>query len=49
VYTWRGSTLEEKLRVALPTGVRALAVCPEGASAMAPIAVATSSGVSVIR
>ena len=49
VYAWHGNALEEKLRVPLPTGVRALAVCPEGATAMAPIAVATSSGVWVIR
>ena len=49
VYAWRGNALEEKLRVALPTGVRALAVCPQGPSSMAPIVVATSNGVWVIR
>jgi hypothetical protein len=49
VYAWRGNALEEKLRVAVPTGVRALAVCPQGPSAIAPIVVATSGAVWVIR
>jgi hypothetical protein len=48
-YAWRGTTLEEKLRVPVPAGVRALAVCPQRPAAMAPIVVATSSGLGVIR
>jgi len=48
-YAWRGTTLEEKLRVPVPGGVRALAVCPGRPTAMAPIVVATGNGLGVIR
>jgi len=49
VYAWRGSALEEKLRVPVAAGVRALAICPQRPTAMAPIVVATSAGLGVIR
>jgi hypothetical protein len=49
VYSWLGSTLNERLRVAVPAGVRALAVCPAPADRMAPIVLATSVGLWVIR
>jgi hypothetical protein len=49
VYAWRGTGLEEKLRVPVSSGVRALAVCPQRPAAPAPIVVATSSGLGVIR
>ena len=49
VYAWRGAALEERLRVPVTAGVRALAICPQRPSAMAPIVVATSTGLGVIR
>jgi hypothetical protein len=49
VYAWRGTGLDEKLRVPVPSGVRALAVCPQRPAALAPIVVATSTGLGVIR
>jgi hypothetical protein len=41
--------LTERFRVAVPTGIRALAVCPLRASGMAPVVIATGDGVWVIR
>jgi hypothetical protein len=39
----------ERLRLAVPTGVRALAVCPPRAAAMSPVVVATGDSVWIIR
>jgi hypothetical protein len=49
VSSWLGSALNERLRVAVPAGVRALAVCPAPADRMAPIVVATTAGLWVLR
>ena len=49
VYSWLGTGLKEAFRTGIPTGVRALAVCPERVNGIAPIAVAASNGVWVIR
>lgn len=50
VWTWRDDgSVVERLRVGVPTGVRALAVCPPESSGMAPIAMATGDGVWVLR
>ena len=49
VYSWLGSSLSERLRVAAPAGVRALAVCPAPADRMPSIVLATSEGLWVIR
>jgi hypothetical protein len=39
----------ERFRVAVPTGVRALGVCPARAGSISPVVVATGDGVWVIR
>jgi hypothetical protein len=49
IYSWLGSSLNERLRVAVPAGVHALAVCPMPAERMASVVVATSVGLWVIR
>ncbi len=49
VYSWLGSVLNERLRVPVPAGVRALAVCPAPADRMPSIVLATSEGLWVIR
>ena len=41
--------LRERLRVAVPSGIDALAICPGDGQAMAPIAVVTGDGIWVIR
>jgi hypothetical protein len=49
VYSWLGSVLSERLRVPVPAGVRALAVCPVPADRMPSIVLATNEGLWVIR
>ncbi len=50
VWTWRDDgSVVERLRLAVPTGVRALAVCPPDGSGLAPVAMATGGGVWVVR
>jgi hypothetical protein len=49
VYSWLGTGLKEAFRSGIPTGVRALAVCPQRVNGIAPVAVATNNGVWVIR
>jgi hypothetical protein len=49
VYSWLGSLLTERFRVTVPAGVHALAVCPAPPDRMAPIVLATSAGLWVIR
>ena len=49
VFSWLPTGLKEAFRLAIPTGVRALAVCPARANAMAPIAIGSTNGVLVIR
>jgi hypothetical protein len=44
-----GKAATERFRVAVPSGVRALGVCPSRSGAMSPIAVATGDGVWIIR
>ena len=41
--------LRERLRIAVPSGIDALAICPGDGTAMAPIALATGDGIWVIR
>ncbi|MEO6603039.1 MAG: hypothetical protein ABIQ16_24350 [Polyangiaceae bacterium] len=41
--------LRERLRIPVPTGIDALAICPGDGRAMAPLAVATGDGIWVIR
>ena len=41
--------LRERLRVAVPSGIDALAICPGDGRAMAPLALATGDGIWVIR
>lgn len=41
--------LRERLRIAVPSGIDALAICPGDGRAMAPLAVATGDGIWVIR
>lgn len=42
-------TATERFRIPVPTGVRALGVCPPRAGSMSPIAVATGDGLWIIR
>jgi hypothetical protein len=49
VLTWTGAGLGERFRVAVPGGVRALAVCPALPDRMAPIAVASAGALWVIE
>jgi hypothetical protein len=50
VYSWQGGQkLVERLRIAAPGGVRALALCPPRATAMAPIAVAVGDGLWIVE
>jgi hypothetical protein len=50
VYSWHGGQkLVERLRIAAPGGVRAIALCPPRATAMAPIAVAVGDGLWVVE
>jgi hypothetical protein len=41
--------LRERLRVSVPSGIDALAICPGDGRAMAPLALATGDGIWVIR
>ncbi len=41
--------LRERLRLAVPSGIDALAICPGDGRAMAPLALATGDGIWVIR
>ncbi len=41
--------LRERLRVAIPSGIEALAICPGDGRAMAPLVAATGDGIWVIR
>lgn len=41
--------LRERLRIPVPTGIDALAICPGDGRAMAPLALATGDGIWVIR
>lgn len=41
--------LRERLRVPVPSGIDALAICPGDGRAMAPLAVATGDGIWVVR
>jgi hypothetical protein len=49
VYSWRGSALEERLRLPMPGGLRALGTCPARAVAMGPIVAATREALWLIR
>jgi hypothetical protein len=50
IHTWRDDgSLVERTRVAVPQGVRALAVCPAEGAGLSPIAVATSGELWVLR
>jgi len=50
VRTWRGDgSVEERLRVPVPEGVRAIGVCPPEGGSMAPIAIATTRSLWVVR
>jgi len=50
VHTWMNDgTVRERLRLAVPTGVYALAVCPPDSAGPAAIAVATRSSIWIVR
>jgi hypothetical protein len=50
VYSWTGSdTLARRFEVAVPAGVRAVAVCPWLGDGMSPLVIAASNEVMVIR
>ena len=50
VATWLDSgQVEERLRLAVPEGVRALAVCPPEDEGLAPIAIATGAFIWIVR
>ncbi|HOU92029.1 MAG TPA: hypothetical protein PLU22_13350, partial [Polyangiaceae bacterium] len=50
VRTWRGDgSVEERLRVPVPEGVRAIGVCPPEGDTMAPIAIATGRSLWIVR
>lgn len=45
VYTWRpGQAIEERARIPVPQGVRAIAACPPDGAGPSPIAIATAGG-----
>jgi hypothetical protein len=41
--------LRERLRLSVPSGIDALAICPGDGRAMAPLALATGDGIWIIR
>ena len=41
--------LRERLRIPVPSGIDALAICPSDGRAMAPLALATGDGIWLIR
>ncbi len=50
VHTWQDDgRVVERLRLAVPTGVRALAVCPPEDEGPAPVAIATGDGIWVVH
>jgi len=50
VRTWHGDgRVEERLRVPVPEGVRAIGVCPPEGEKMTPIAIATSRSLWIVR
>ncbi len=49
VYTASGGRLEEKWRVPVASGVRALAICPFEGSGIAPIGIGTGDGLWIVR
>lgn len=50
VRTWRNDgRVVERLRLAVPTGVHAIAVCPPEDEGPAPVAIATGDGIWVVR
>lgn len=50
VHTWqRDGRTAERLRIAVPGGVRALAICPPDSAGLAPIALATSGALWIVR
>lgn len=50
VHTWqRDGSLVERTRLAVPTGVRAIAVCPPESAGLAAVAVATAGGLWIAK
>ena len=49
VYSWLGTELRERLRLPIPTGIRALGLCPARAGAMGPIVLATRDALWLVR
>jgi hypothetical protein len=50
VRTWRpNGSVQERLRVRAPRGVRALAICPQSEAGPAPIAIAASREIWIVR
>jgi hypothetical protein len=50
VWSWDASgNVGERLRIPVPEGIRAIAICPPEDAHMAPIAVATTSGLWIVR
>ena len=50
VHTWKSDgTVVERFRLAVPSGVQALAVCPPDGPGLSPIAMATGDGIWIVR
>jgi hypothetical protein len=49
VYSVANDTLRERFRVPVPSGVRAIGVCPSKLDAMAPLVIATGDGLWLIQ
>jgi hypothetical protein len=50
VHTWQSDgRLVERLRIGVPTGVQAIAVCPPESAGVLPIALATADGLWIVR
>jgi hypothetical protein len=49
VYSWLGSELRERLRLPVPSGVKALGLCPARATAMGPIVLAARDALWLVR
>jgi hypothetical protein len=49
VHSWAGEGLVERFRVPVPTGVKALAICPARAVSMAPVVIATKNELWILQ
>jgi hypothetical protein len=49
VYSWLDSALRERLRLPVPSGIRALALCPARTLSMGPILAATREALWLVQ